>query len=104
MTAIEKTRTLEVEMSNGQVFQYTGVYPEVYRRFDELTEGTASLGDEEAEHGLMLALRRGDPEALGEALHNDLEPAALTLAPELEEVLDVPPDRPLVDARPAIRR
>ena len=29
----EKTRTLEVEMSNGQVFQYGGVYPEVYRRF-----------------------------------------------------------------------
>lgn len=63
--------------------------PEVYRRFDELTEGTANLEDEEVEHELMLALRRGDPEALGEALHNDLEPAALTLAPELEEVLDV---------------
>jgi len=29
----EATRTLEVEMSNGQVYQYVGVYPEVYRRF-----------------------------------------------------------------------
>ena len=29
----EKTRTLEVEMANGQIFQYGGVYPEVYRRF-----------------------------------------------------------------------
>src|SRR5215475_13390627 len=29
----EATKTLEVEMSNGQVYQYTGVYPEVYRRF-----------------------------------------------------------------------
>jgi hypothetical protein len=28
----EKSRTLEIEMSNGQVFQYVGVYPEVYRR------------------------------------------------------------------------
>ena len=28
----EKTRTLEVEMSNGEVFQYGGVYPEVYRQ------------------------------------------------------------------------
>ena len=28
----EMTRTLEIEMSNGQVFQYSGVYPEVYRR------------------------------------------------------------------------
>jgi len=27
----EKTRTLEIEMSNGQVYQYSGVYPEVYR-------------------------------------------------------------------------
>ena len=29
----EGTKTLEVEMSNGQVYQYVGVYPEVYRRF-----------------------------------------------------------------------
>jgi YD repeat-containing protein len=28
----EQSRTLEIEMSNGQVFQYVGVYPEVYRR------------------------------------------------------------------------
>lgn len=29
----EKTQTLEVELSGGQVFQYSKVYPEVYRRF-----------------------------------------------------------------------
>jgi KTSC domain len=29
----EKTQTLEVELSSGQVFQYSKVYPEVYRRF-----------------------------------------------------------------------
>lgn len=28
----EKTMTLEVEMSNGQVWQYARVYPEVHRR------------------------------------------------------------------------
>ena len=29
----EKSMILEVEMSNGQVFQYPRVYPEVYRQF-----------------------------------------------------------------------
>ena len=29
----EKTQTLEVELSNGQVYQYVKVYPEVYRGF-----------------------------------------------------------------------
>ena len=38
----EKTLTLEVELSNGQVYQYPKVYPEVYRRF------MAALGIERA--------------------------------------------------------
>jgi len=29
----EKSQVLEVEFSNGQVYQYVKVYPEVYRRF-----------------------------------------------------------------------
>ena len=29
----ETSMTLEVEFSNGQVYQYVKVYPEVYRRF-----------------------------------------------------------------------
>lgn len=29
----EKSQTLEVELTNGQVWQYPKVYPEVYRRF-----------------------------------------------------------------------
>ena len=29
----EKTQTLEVELANGQLWQYPKVYPEVYRRF-----------------------------------------------------------------------
>jgi hypothetical protein len=45
----EPTRTLEVEMSNGQVFQYTGVYPEVYRQFMAAPNPTAFFDDKIAE-------------------------------------------------------
>jgi KTSC domain-containing protein len=45
----EKTRTLEVEMSNGQVFQYSGVYPEVYRQFMAAPNPTVFFDDKIAE-------------------------------------------------------
>jgi len=45
----EATRTLEVEMSNGQVFQYSGVYPEVYRRFMAAPNPTSFFADKIAE-------------------------------------------------------
>jgi hypothetical protein len=45
----EKTRVLEVEMSTGQVYQYTGVYPEVYRRFMAAPNPTAFFDDKIAE-------------------------------------------------------
>jgi hypothetical protein len=45
----EKTRVLEVEMSNGQVYQYTGVYPEVYRRFMAAPNPTSFFDDKIAE-------------------------------------------------------
>jgi hypothetical protein len=45
----EKTRVLEVEMSNGQVFQYTGVYPEVHRRFMAAPNPTSFFDDKIAE-------------------------------------------------------
>jgi KTSC domain len=41
----EKTCTLEVEISNGQVFQYSGVYPEVYRQFMAAPNPTAFFDD-----------------------------------------------------------
>ena len=41
----EGTKTLEVEMSNGQVYQYVGVYPEVYRRFMAAPNPTAFFDD-----------------------------------------------------------
>jgi 4-diphosphocytidyl-2-C-methyl-D-erythritol kinase len=37
---------------------------------------------------MMSALRSGDPNALAAALHNDLQPAALSLRPALRDVLD----------------
>jgi len=41
----EAAKTLEVEMSNGQVYQYTGVYPEVYRRFMAAPNPTSFFDD-----------------------------------------------------------
>ncbi len=45
----EKTQTLEVELSNGQVFQYVKVYPEVYRRFMAAPNPTSFYDDKIAE-------------------------------------------------------
>ena len=45
----EATKTLEVEMSNGQVYQYVGVYPEVYRRFMAAPNPTTFFDDKIAE-------------------------------------------------------
>jgi len=45
----EKSQTLEIEFSNGQVFQYPKVYPEVYRRFLAAPNPTAFYDDKIAE-------------------------------------------------------
>ncbi len=57
--------------------------PAVYRAFDDI--GTPSEMEPDA---VLHALRTGDPEALGAALHNDLEPAAFHLRPELRDLRD----------------
>lgn len=60
--------------------------PKVYGLYDDLGGRTApqpTVSDE-----LMNALRAGDAEALGAALDNDLQTAALTLRPKLQRVLD----------------
>jgi 4-diphosphocytidyl-2-C-methyl-D-erythritol kinase len=54
--------------------------PAVYRRFDELNPRPRSPT---VPVQLMEALRAGDPVALGAALVNDLQPAALDLQPRL---------------------
>ncbi|MFP4148696.1 MAG: 4-(cytidine 5'-diphospho)-2-C-methyl-D-erythritol kinase [Nitriliruptoraceae bacterium] len=57
--------------------------PAVYRAFDEV--GGASCVEFDA---VLQALRTADAEALGAALHNDLEVAACHLLPELEAKRD----------------
>jgi 4-diphosphocytidyl-2-C-methyl-D-erythritol kinase len=61
---------------------------EVYAAFDRLAVDTfrpePRVSDE-----LMSALRAGDAEHLGHAMHNDLEAAALALRPQLQFTLDV---------------
>ncbi len=52
--------------------------PQVYRAFDEV--GVSSDAEPDA---VLQALRTGDDEALGAALHNDLQVAAFQLVPEL---------------------
>ena len=45
----ERSQTLEVELSNGQVWQYPKVYPEVYRRFMAAPNPTSFYDDKIAE-------------------------------------------------------
>ncbi|NMR20645.1 4-(cytidine 5'-diphospho)-2-C-methyl-D-erythritol kinase [Cellulomonas fimi] len=63
----------------------------VFGVFDELISGATRL-EPEADRALMQALRAGDAPALGRALHNDLQHAALELAPSLAESLAVAED------------
>ncbi len=61
--------------------------PAVYRELDTLRASSwppAPLGTADR---LMGALRQRDPEVLGAALGNDLQPAALALRPQLADVL-----------------
>ncbi len=64
----------------------------VYDAFDDLHGETAVLPDDEQDVPLMQALLAGDAAALGAALHNDLESAAIELDPGLAEPLSVATD------------
>lgn len=57
--------------------------PQVYRSFDEVGTPTEKEPDV-----VLHALRTGDVEVLGSALHNDLETAAFHLRPSLREARD----------------
>ncbi len=59
--------------------------PAVFRRFDELE--LASAAPLQAPSEVMNALAAADPKALGAALVNDLQPAALAMYPELRTTL-----------------
>ncbi|MCX5198943.1 4-(cytidine 5'-diphospho)-2-C-methyl-D-erythritol kinase [Streptomyces sp. NBC_00249] len=61
--------------------------PAVFREFDRLTAGSA-VPAPHASPALLAALASGDPDALAATLANDLQPAALSLRPQLADTLD----------------
>jgi 4-diphosphocytidyl-2-C-methyl-D-erythritol kinase len=60
--------------------------PAVYGELDRQREGQ-DVAEPDVPDELMAALRSGDARALGQALVNDLQPAALALRPQLRSVL-----------------
>ncbi|MEU6068500.1 4-(cytidine 5'-diphospho)-2-C-methyl-D-erythritol kinase [Streptomyces sp. NPDC047082] len=60
--------------------------PAVFHEFDRLAEGRDIL-EPVASPDLLEALAKGDPHALAAAVSNDLQPAALSLFPELGDTL-----------------
>jgi 4-diphosphocytidyl-2-C-methyl-D-erythritol kinase len=63
--------------------------PAVFGKFDELGLGSDGV---EVPEDLLNALVSGDVHALGRALANDLEPAALALRPQLGSLLEAGPE------------
>jgi 4-diphosphocytidyl-2-C-methyl-D-erythritol kinase len=65
--------------------------PAVYAECDRL-RGKARVPEPRVSDALMAALRTGDAEALGAALHNDLQDAACVLRPDLRLTLETGAD------------
>ena len=85
----EKLRTLEVGGTFHWVFAMAGrglSTPAVFREFDRLAKGR-DVPEPVASQELLDALAKGDPDALAAAVTNDLQPAALSLFPELAATL-----------------
>ncbi|MGW7547831.1 4-(cytidine 5'-diphospho)-2-C-methyl-D-erythritol kinase [Streptomyces sp. NPDC054770] len=61
--------------------------PAVFREFDRLARGR-DVPEPVASAELLQALAKGDADALAAAVANDLQPAALSLFPELADTLD----------------
>ncbi len=61
--------------------------PEVYAELDRI-RGRRTVAAPAVAPDVLAALRSGEPEALGELLGNDLQPAAFALAPGLEATLE----------------
>ncbi|MGW5368158.1 4-(cytidine 5'-diphospho)-2-C-methyl-D-erythritol kinase [Streptomyces sp. NPDC004009] len=61
--------------------------PAVFREFDRLAEGRR-IPEPVASQELLAALAKGDTDALAASLSNDLQPAALSLFPELADTLE----------------
>ncbi|MFF7643665.1 4-(cytidine 5'-diphospho)-2-C-methyl-D-erythritol kinase [Streptomyces canus] len=85
----EKLRPLDVGGTFSWVFAMAerGLStPAVFREFDRLTAGL-DVPEPVASEALLGALAEGDPDALAAAVSNDLQPAALSLFPELADTL-----------------
>ncbi|WP_033312092.1 4-(cytidine 5'-diphospho)-2-C-methyl-D-erythritol kinase [Streptomyces iakyrus] len=85
----EQLTPLEVGGTFHWVFAMAGrglSTPAVFREFDRLGEGT-DIPEPVASQELLAALAKGDPDALAAAVSNDLQPAALSLLPELAGTL-----------------
>lgn len=63
--------------------------PTVYRTLDDLRLANGDVPPEipEIDPQILTAMRSGDAHALADLLHNDLQAAALELAPELKDIL-----------------
>ncbi|MBD8043105.1 4-(cytidine 5'-diphospho)-2-C-methyl-D-erythritol kinase [Arthrobacter sp. Sa2BUA2] len=63
--------------------------PAVYGRLDALrtTSGAVAAEPETADAAVLAALAAGNPAALAGVIHNDLQPAALSVSPALESTL-----------------
>ncbi|MFE0252958.1 4-(cytidine 5'-diphospho)-2-C-methyl-D-erythritol kinase [Streptomyces sp. NPDC059010] len=85
----EKLRPLDVGGTFHWVFAMADrglSTPAVFREFDRLGEGL-DIPEPVASQPLLDALAKGDPDALAAAVSNDLQPAALSLFPELADTL-----------------
>ncbi|MFJ8465638.1 4-(cytidine 5'-diphospho)-2-C-methyl-D-erythritol kinase [Streptomyces swartbergensis] len=85
----EQLTSLEVGGTFHWVFAMAGrglSTPAVFREFDRLGQG-ADIPEPVASQELLAALAKGDPDALAAAVSNDLQPAALSLFPELAGTL-----------------
>ncbi len=65
--------------------------PDVYARIDRL-RADAAVADPKVDAAVLKAVRSGDAAALGAALANDLQPAALSLMPPLSMLLELGPE------------
>jgi 4-diphosphocytidyl-2-C-methyl-D-erythritol kinase len=61
--------------------------PEVYAQLDQLRDGQVTHSPDVPDE-LLAALAAGDPHRLGVVMSNDLEPAAISMRPELAGLLD----------------
>ena len=85
----ERLTALEVGGTFHWVFAMAGrglSTPAVFREFDRLAEGR-EIPEPVASRDLLDALAKGDTDALAAAVSNDLQPAALSLFPELAATL-----------------